>query len=84
MAGNTSKLLLVFLIGFLLINTEFVAADKAHAKKKTCERKSNTWTGVCLVSSNCEKHCKKQDKALKGSCHQVDFFTRACMCKFKC
>ncbi|KAK9667363.1 hypothetical protein RND81_14G250900 [Saponaria officinalis] len=55
-------------------------AEKSVAEGQ-CERRSQTWSGVCIISGNCDNQCVSVEGAISGEC-QFDFPGRACFCKF--
>ncbi|PSS19141.1 Defensin-like protein [Actinidia chinensis var. chinensis] len=73
---NSTKFFLAFLMLFLLLaNSEFATA-------KLCQRRSETWSGPCGSTDNCDRQCRKWEHAVHGACH--GFISRACYCYFNC
>lgn len=60
-----------------------IAEMMPGAEAKICKRYSKSWRGPCFSISNCDKHCKKKEKAVAGSCH-ADDVGWACFCYVKC
>ncbi|WJX86175.1 hypothetical protein P8452_68522 [Trifolium repens] len=75
----------VFICLVLLIGTMEVEARSCQkiVPKKICQKRSKTWTGLCLITGNCKKQCIKVEKATFGACHRQGFGF-ACFCYFKC
>nr|KYP75868.1 Defensin-like protein 19 [Cajanus cajan] len=48
-----------------------------------CAKRSNTWSGWCASSNNCDKQCRTKEGANHGACHG-NILKRACDCYFKC
>ncbi|XP_021287198.1 defensin-like protein 19 [Herrania umbratica] len=68
----------LFFIIILLANREMPVAEA-----KLCQKRSKTWTGACIKTKNCDRQCKKWEKAQHGACHwQWPGF--ACFCYVNC
>ncbi|OMO74321.1 Knottin [Corchorus capsularis] len=52
------------------------------AEARKCVKRSQTWSGVCGISSHCARQCKTWEKAKRGGFCDWDGFGRACFCKF--
>ncbi|ESR36569.1 hypothetical protein CICLE_v10030125mg [Citrus x clementina] len=78
MAKFTTTFALLF--AFFIL---FAAFDVPMAEAKVCQRRSKTWSGLCLNTGNCSRQCKQQEDARFGACHRqgIGF---ACFCYFKC
>ncbi|GMN35575.1 hypothetical protein TIFTF001_005390 [Ficus carica] len=72
-----NALLVLFLLS-LLISTEMTTVEG-----KLCQRRSQTWTGVCVNSGNCNRQCRNWEKASHGACH-AQFPGFACFCYINC
>ncbi|XP_044489012.1 defensin-like protein 1 [Mangifera indica] len=69
----------LFFFIILVANLEMTPGVEA----KVCKRYSKTWRGPCFSISNCNKQCKKKEKAVSGSCH-ADDVGWACFCYVNC
>lgn len=67
----------------LLICNWIDAEMTPGVEAKVCKRYSKTWRGPCFSISNCNKQCKKKEKAVSGSCH-ADDVGWACFCYVNC
>ncbi|OWM80857.1 defensin-like protein 1 [Punica granatum] len=74
----TRSLVLVLLISLLLSFSEMPMAEA-----KVCQKRSKTWSGVCLNTGNCNRQCRNWEGARSGACHRQGFGF-ACFCYFKC
>ncbi|OMO75640.1 Knottin [Corchorus olitorius] len=74
--AKTLQLFALFFIVILLANQEIPVAEA-----KLCQKRSKTWTGICIKTKNCDNQCKKWEKAEHGACHRqgIGF---ACFCYF--
>lgn len=61
----------------------FLNAEMTTVEGKLCQRRSQTWTGVCVNSGNCNRQCRNWEKASHGACH-AQFPGFACFCYFNC
>ncbi|XP_073276088.1 defensin-like protein 1 [Primulina huaijiensis] len=70
----------VFFCFILLASNEM---QRAEAAIKLCSRLSQTWTGICFKTENCNKQCRSWERAQHGACHRrgIGF---ACFCYFNC
>lgn len=48
-----------------------------------CQRRSQTWSGWCGSSDNCNRQCINWEGARNGACHKQGW-GRACFCYFNC
>ncbi|XP_047324901.1 defensin-like protein 1 [Impatiens glandulifera] len=69
-------LLVHFLVFLLLTNSEIGEAA-------LCKRASQTWSGMCTTTHNCDNQCKSWENADHGACHWGGG-QRKCYCFFKC
>ncbi|KAK9667364.1 hypothetical protein RND81_14G251000 [Saponaria officinalis] len=67
----------VIMFAFLLMN----AALEKGMIEGLCEKRSQTWTGACVVTGNCSKQCKNLEGAKFGACH-FQFPGFACFCYY--
>ncbi|KAI3983418.1 hypothetical protein MKX01_013485 [Papaver californicum] len=49
--------------------------------RRLCERASQTWSGTCRNTQNCDKQCKKWEDAAHGACHTRGG-KKMCFCYF--
>ncbi|XP_027079997.1 defensin-like protein 1 [Coffea eugenioides] len=73
--------LVAVLFCFLLIAS--IELQMAEAVGKICSKRSQTWTGICIKTENCDSQCKSWEGAQHGACHRSGFGF-ACFCYFKC
>ncbi|XP_068636351.1 defensin-like protein 19 [Aristolochia californica] len=53
------------------------------AEAKLCEKRSVTWSGMCINTHHCDQQCKDWEEAVHGACHfQWPGF--ACFCYVEC
>nr|CBJ55934.1 plant defensin [Bupleurum kaoi] len=66
----------IFLVVFLIASYSVGAAKEAGAEgevvfpEQLCERASQTWSGDCKNTKNCDNQCIQWEKARHGACHK--------------
>ncbi|PRQ27076.1 putative defensin, plant [Rosa chinensis] len=74
---------LVYLILFLSVFLLFASTEMGMVEARICQRRSKTWTGLCVNTGNCHRQCRNWEGAQRGACH-AQFPGFACFCYFNC
>lgn len=53
------------------------------AGSENLSKHSKMWSGLCWMSTHCDKFCKKWEGAIHGVCH-FDIPGMACFCYMSC
>ncbi|XP_061341102.1 uncharacterized protein LOC133287487 [Gastrolobium bilobum] len=61
-----STIFLLLCLAFLFISTSEVQLAEA----KTCQRRSNTFSGPCSKDGSCKNQCIHVERAKNGACHR--------------
>ncbi|KAK9177089.1 hypothetical protein WN944_029112 [Citrus x changshan-huyou] len=77
-ASITTAFALIF--AFFIL---FASFEVPMAEAKVCQRRSKTWSGPCLNTGKCSRHCKQQEDARYGACYRQGT-GYACFCYFEC
>ncbi|KAL9231654.1 hypothetical protein vseg_006852 [Gypsophila vaccaria] len=67
----------IVMFALLLMN----GALETSMAEGLCEKRSQTWTGACIITGNCSNQCKDLEGAVFGACH-FEFPGSACFCYY--
>ncbi|GKV42808.1 hypothetical protein SLEP1_g50176 [Rubroshorea leprosula] len=76
--AKSVRFLAIFFFALILL----ASIEVQGAEATLCQRRSPTWSGVCVNSNNCDRQCRNWEKAFHGACHWQNFGF-ACFCYFK-